>query len=145
MTRGDVDRQKRFRQSAVIPYRRQGRGGELEVLLITSIRRGAWIVPKGMVEPDLTEAESAAKEAREEAGVLGRVGREPVGSYTYEKWGGTCEVTVFDLEVQRELGDWPERDVRRRRWARTDDAVEAVENDRLKRMIAGLPARLGCR
>lgn len=136
-------RQRRIRQSAVIPFRRRP-GGGLEVLLITSIRRGAWIVPKGMVEPRLSEAESAAKEAHEEAGVLGRVvGRGPVGSYAYEKWGGAYEVAVFDLEVERELDAWPERDVRRRRWVGVEEAAGAVENEELRKMITDLPRRVG--
>jgi 8-oxo-dGTP pyrophosphatase MutT (NUDIX family) len=95
-------RQKLFRQSGVIPYRRR-RDGQLEVLLITSRRSAQWIVPKGLVEPDMTEQDSAAKEAREEAGVVGRVGTRVVGAFEYEKWGGVCHVSVFDLHVTSEL------------------------------------------
>ena len=138
--------QKVIRQSAAIPYRRR-RGGSrqdttLEVLLITSRRSGHWIVPKGLVEPGMTEHDSAAKEAEEEAGVVGRVGTRPVGSFEYHKWGGRCHVAVFDLEVSRELPDWPERGQRQRRWASVPEACDLVHNDRLRALIATLPDRL---
>lgn len=139
----DKGKRRVIRQSAAIPFRR--RGGRLEVLLITSMSRGAWIVPKGLVESDLSDADSAAKEAEEEAGVRGRVGHKAVGSYEYQKWGGTCVVRVFDLEVEAELDDWPERRDRRRRWTRVDEAAEAVENKRLRKMIQQLPDRVADR
>ena len=49
------------------------------------------------------------------------------------------------MEVERELDAWPERDVRRRRWVAVEEAVGAVENDELKKMIADLPRRVGVR
>jgi phosphohistidine phosphatase len=72
-----------FRQSAVIPYRRGPNG--LEVLLVTSRKGKRWVLPKGVVEPDLTPAVSAEKEAMEEAGVRGAVDDEPLGTYEYRK------------------------------------------------------------
>src|SRR5688500_15750654 len=131
---------KVIRQSAVIPYRMEG--SRLRVLLITSRRSGDWIVPKGLLEPDMTEHDSAAKEAREEAGVVGRVGTESVGSFEYEKWGGRCVVRVFDPEVTRELADWPEKADRTRRWVDADEAAKLVKHKDLGRIIAGLPRRL---
>jgi 8-oxo-dGTP pyrophosphatase MutT (NUDIX family) len=67
-----------YQQSGVIPYRRVQ--NQLEILLITSIRRGRWIIPKGLVEPHLSPAESACQEAWEEAGVVGQVDSKPLGS-----------------------------------------------------------------
>ena len=64
----------------------------------------------------MTEHDSAAKEAREEAGVVGNVGTRAVGSFEYEKWGGVCHVSVFDLHVTSELDAWPEKADRERRW-----------------------------
>jgi len=127
-------------QSAVIPFRWQG--GRLRVLLITSRRSGDWIVPKGLVEPDMTEHDSAAKEAHEEAGVVGQVGAEPVGSFEYEKWGGLCVVNVFDMEVTRELSDWPEKADRSRKWVDAEEAARLVKHERLGTIIAGLPRRV---
>ena len=138
---GLFGRHKLYRQSGVIPYRR-GEGGRLEVLLITSRRSGQWIVPKGLVAPDMTEHDSAAKEAREEAGVVGAVGERAIGSFEYEKWGGVCHVNVFDLRVEGELHAWPEQGQRERRWTSVDEAAGLVQIEDLARMIRTLPTRL---
>lgn len=103
-----------YRQSGVVPFR-QGPAGP-EVLLITSRTRKRWIIPKGIVEPDLTPAESALNEAYEEAGVKGRVAGPGLGTFSYAKWEGLCTVEVFPMAVDEELEDWPERDERTRRW-----------------------------
>lgn len=129
-----------IRQSAVIPYR--WRGERLQVLLITSRRSGDWIVPKGQLERDMTAQDSAAKEAMEEAGVVGRVGTDPLGSFEYEKWGGLCVVDVFELEVTRELSDWPEKGERSRRWVDAEDAAGLIKHERLGDLIARLARRL---
>ena len=127
-------------QSAVIPYRRQGT--RVRVLLITSRRSGDWVVPKGLIEPGMTEHDSAAKEAAEEAGVAGRVGTQPVGTFEYAKWGGVCVVRVFDMEVRQERGDWPEKAQRTRKWVDVADAARLVKHAGLGQIIAGLPRRL---
>ncbi len=122
-----------YEQSAVVPFRRTDKG--LEVLLITSISGKRWIVPKGIVEPDLSPAESAAKEALEEAGVLGVVGEEPIGQYEYDKWGGTCVVEVFPMEVQEVLDEWEEADARDRNWVSLEEAVTRVSDDGLCELL----------
>ena len=124
-----------YEQSGVVPYR--VRDGLLEVLLITSLRKGNWIVPKGIVEDDLSPEDSAAKEALEEAGVEGRVG-EKLGAYEQAKWGGTCRVRIFTMRVDKVLDDWPEANVRQRKWMMSDKAAEAVANRDLARLIERL-------
>lgn len=48
----------------------------MQVLLVTSSRRpDSWIVPGGGVEPEEEPAVTALREVREEAGVLGQLGR----------------------------------------------------------------------
>lgn len=129
-----------YRQSAVIPYR-EGAAG-LEILLITSRKSKRWIVPKGVVELHLSATASAAKEALEEAGVRGEVISEPLGSYRYDKWGGTCTVEVFPLRVEREESDWPERTFRTRRWLPAHEAAEIVDDEPVARMIKFLSKQL---
>ena len=94
-----------YRQSAVIPYRFNGQG-KLRLLLITSRKRKRWIIPKGVIEPDLSSRKSAAKEALEEAGILGSVSDDMLGTYEYAKWGGVCHVEVFGMRVERILEEW---------------------------------------
>jgi phosphohistidine phosphatase len=104
-----------YTQSAVIPFRRTARGTEIMITGSSSGRH--WVVPKGIVEPGLGPAASAEVEAREEAGVEGKVSDTPLGTFTYEKWGATCEVQVFAMEVSREIPDaeWEESH-RQRKW-----------------------------
>lgn len=129
-----------FRQSGVIPWRPADRG--LEILLITSRRTGAWIIPKGVIEPDLSPLESACKEAWEEAGVVGRPAPDPLGSFRHEKWGGVCEVAVYRLRVDSVAEEWPEARVRRREWMRLRPAAAAVQNPELRALILRLPAAI---
>ena len=127
-------------QSGVIPYRWVQ--DQVEVLLITSIRRGRWIIPKGIIEPHLSPAESACQEAWEEAGVVGQVDNKPLGSYQYVKWGGVCRVTVFLLQVQTIYDEWPEQMYRQRQWLPILEAAESVEESGLRNLILGMADRL---
>ena len=115
-----------YRQSAVIPYRRTEAG--TQILIVGSSSGRHWTVPKGIVEPGLSAAASARIEAREEAGVEGRVGRSPLGHFTYAKWGATCDVTVYAMEVGRMLEGpaWQESH-RTRQWVLVPEAVNLLK------------------
>ncbi len=128
-----------FTQAGAVPLRQ--RKGRAEVLLVTTRGRGRWIVPKGVVDPGTTPAESAEREAWEEAGVRGRLLPEPLGTYRYEKWGGTCTVEVFALAVAEVAKRWPEPD-RKRRWVLPEKAAALVEEPGLQAILAALPADL---
>ena len=99
-------------QSGVIPYRIQD--GQIEVMLITSSASKRWVIPKGLIEPDMTPQDSAAKEAWEEAGLLGKVFPDLLGTYEYQKSGYICQVGVFLMQVQAVLEIWPEASKRKR-------------------------------
>ena len=129
-----------YKQSGVIPYRfvKDDPGSDeqhIEVLLITSRKRKRWIIPKGIVEPGMTAHGSAEKEAIEEAGVLGEVSSQALGSYQHQKWGGTCEIQVFPLRVETVLDEWPEMRIRKRKWMSRNEARNSVRQEELKKMI----------
>ncbi len=126
-----------YRQSAVVPFRTGSDG--LEVLLVTSRRGSHWVLPKGVVDPGLTASESAAKEAREEAGVEGIVGARSLGKYRYEKWGGTCKVEVFPMEVTAEADVWPESQTRQREWMTLAEATKRLGKKGLRKVVRRLP------
>jgi len=125
-----------YDQSAVIPYRVSADG--LEVLMVTSRKHKRWVVPKGIREPQLSAAASAAKEAMEEAGIEGRLSALPIGSYQYDKWGGTCTVEVYTLEVEQVHPTWDE-DFRDREWVTLDEAVRRSTPQSLQALLASLP------
>lgn len=129
-----------YTQSAVLPYRE--RDGKLEVLMITSRKKKRWVIPKGVKEPELSALDSAAKEALEEAGIQGLVSSSPMGSYQYDKWGGTCTVEVYAMRVDKVLEDW-EESYRDREWVSLDEAVNRIREDDLKQMVRHLPGFRG--
>ena len=133
-------------QSGVIPYRVSKAAADgrtsLEILLVTSRKRQRWGIPKGLIEPAMSPQASAAKEAFEEAGVIGEIAAKPLGSYQTIKMQKTCEVQVFPLEVTVELKDWPESAFRVRVWLSLDDAVKRIKKKELQALIRKLPGVL---
>ncbi|MDJ0807425.1 MAG: NUDIX domain-containing protein [Gammaproteobacteria bacterium] len=125
----------------MIPYRL--RDGEPEILVVMSSQKKHWVVPKGISDPGMTLQESAAKEAREEAGVEGEVESLPLGSYKYEKWGAECTVHIYPMRVSHVLSeeDWEERH-RGRQWLNPKQAMQKVRQSQLKPMIEALAKRL---
>jgi 8-oxo-dGTP pyrophosphatase MutT (NUDIX family) len=85
-------------QYGALPYRRND-SARMEVMLVTSRETRRWIIPKGWPQKGRTPHRSAAREAYEEAGVVGRVHSDPLGSFSYEKRLPTgcivCEVHVL--------------------------------------------------
>jgi 8-oxo-dGTP pyrophosphatase MutT (NUDIX family) len=131
------------KQYAALPYRRQA--GQIEVMLVTSRDTGRWIIPKGWPAPGLAPEESAAQEAMEEAGLLGRITGQTIGFYHYDKRlpGGTsmrCVVEVFALEVEQQLTAWPEQPQRHAGWFTLEEAAEAVDEKELGAIIRNLRA-----
>ena len=116
-------------QAAAIPLR----GGR--VCLITSRGGKRWVVPKGCLEPGKTAGQIALQEAWEEAGLLGTLEREPIGSYAYEKFGNVYHVTAFVMEVTEARVDWPESLERDRIWLRPISALTRVDNLGLRRLM----------
>lgn len=131
------------RQVAAIPLR-IGRKGKAKVLLLTSRRRGRWIIPKGWLMRKLSPAQAAAQEAYEEGGIEGRIlHAEPIGRYRYRKSDrpkiGEITVHVFVMRVKRQLRAWPEREERRARWVRPRRAAAMVEEPELALLLAQIP------
>lgn len=132
------------RQFGAIPWRQSGAG--IEFLLITSRRTRRWIFPKGGRIAGLSGAASAAQEAYEEAGVEGQIARGPAGTYHGVKRRDagnlTIEVEMYPLEVLVELEDWPEKAVRRRRWASLEEACGLLSEPELVRMVRDFAERI---
>ncbi len=125
-----------FNQSGVVPFRKKE--NSYEVLLITSIKKKRWIVPKGYVEFNLTPFESAKKEAYEEAGVIGSNETIELGSYSVKRSIGKQYVKIFSMEVIKILDDYPEKNLRKRKWYSIKEAAETVSFPEVSDMIMSL-------
>ena len=69
-------------------------------MLVTSRTTKRWIIPKGWPLDGKPLHATAAQEAREEAGLVGKIAEQPIGSYSYMKRLKSgeaieCEVHVF--------------------------------------------------
>jgi 8-oxo-dGTP pyrophosphatase MutT (NUDIX family) len=129
-------------QYAALPFRRGADTGT-EVMLVTSRRTRRWIIPKGWPMERGAPHVAAAREALEEAGVVGRIAKTPIGTYSYEKRlkrGEVirCEVLVFPLEVKRQRKTWPEKGHRETKWLSPAKAAAAVQERPLKQIIRRL-------
>ncbi|MCC5876080.1 MAG: NUDIX hydrolase [Candidatus Sumerlaeia bacterium] len=126
------------RQSGVLPYRSHSKG--IQVLLITSRSTGAWIVPKGNVEPYLSPRDSAMKEAWEEAGIQGEIHPKPtVLTWEYRKGDSHVAIDLFPMRVKETASIWPEFLDRKRKWMSLSKAIEKVEDPSLKGLLRTLP------
>jgi 8-oxo-dGTP pyrophosphatase MutT (NUDIX family) len=115
-------------QVAAVCYRIRMSG--IEFLLVET-RSGRWTFPKGAVEPGLTQAQAAALEAFEEAGVHGRMEEASFTHYIRGKRradGAGLVVNAFLCEVLR-LGP-PQESGRNRTWFSAQKAKRHLGEDR---------------
>jgi 8-oxo-dGTP pyrophosphatase MutT (NUDIX family) len=129
-------------QYAALPY--ISLGTDIRVCLITSRGTKRWIIPKGWPKPPFAPSEQAAREAREEAGLVGDIAADPIGSYTYRKRlhffaSADCRVSVYPLLVRAQYGRWPEQAERELIWVPVGEAAGMVREPDLGRLLAALP------
>ena len=121
-------------------------GDEPRVLLVTSRETQRWIIPKGWRMRGLSNADAAAQEAFEEAGVRGRVRPKPIGRYKYAKRIADgfedCKITTYLLEVTDELDTFPEMAERQRAWFTIADATACADDEGLRGILRELGPRL---
>ena len=130
-------------QYGALPYRLRTGSRRPQFMLITSRETQRWVIPKGWPKKGKSPHYSAAREAFEEAGVLGAVAKHSVGSFSYKKRlknGGVvvCDVRVFLLEVRRQSKRWPEKQERIIKWLSASQAAERVDEPGLGAIIRRL-------
>ena len=146
MTSLTQEKTKACVQYAALPFRLSG-DDAIEIMLITSRETRRWILPKGWPIKGLKPHETAACEAFEEAGLIGRIMKRAIGSFQYQKRlkegnSVTCEVEVFPLEVRQQRETWPEQHQRDGRWFSLPDAAALVEELDLSKTILELEAHM---
>ncbi|MGI0486347.1 NUDIX hydrolase [Pantanalinema rosaneae CENA516] len=129
-----------FRQSGVIPYRVRSR--TVEILLVTTSSGKRWGIPKGWISLFMSPSGSAAKEAWEEAGIVGSVITPAIGEYQIRKWGYPCQVKVFLMQVQKVADDYPEVKQRQRQWFSLDKAIKRIKDPELQALFSQIEPSL---
>ncbi|KAJ5290823.1 Diphosphoinositol polyphosphate phosphohydrolase aps1 [Penicillium angulare] len=106
-----------------------------KVLMIQSAGPGGWVLPKGGWETDEATAQQAAcREAWEEAGVICSVRRD-LGLIPDMRPSNALTPSVpkasyqfFEVTVDKEEAEWPEKHKRQRKWVSYTQAATALAN-----------------
>jgi 8-oxo-dGTP pyrophosphatase MutT (NUDIX family) len=129
-------------QYAALPYVLLD--GDIRVCLITSRGTKRWIIPKGWPKPPHLPHQQAAREAEDEAGLVGEIAADAIGTYTYRKRlhffaSAACRVSVFPLLVRAQRGQWLEQAERELTWVAVGTAAGMVQEPDLGELLAALP------
>lgn len=128
-----------LRQIAALPVRFSS-DGAMEVYLVTSRGSGRWIIPKGNPIRGLLPQDVAAREALEEAGLVGPVLPRLLGCFPFQRLRGSsgeaCLIDVYPLHVERQLKTFPEKGERTVRLCNLETALAIVSSPELAGLIA---------
>ncbi|MEM6824350.1 MAG: NUDIX hydrolase [Pseudomonadota bacterium] len=130
------------KQIAALPMH-WDRNGVMSVLMVTSRNTRRWVMPKGWRMDGKKPWIAAEIEALEEAGAVGYIGSDVLGTYHYDKIldGGDalrCKVTVYPMIVERLRKRWKERQERKRRWFSPEAAARKVDEPELASLLQSL-------
>lgn len=131
-------RKQEFRQFGALPFH-FGSNGAPHIYLVTSRGSGRWIIPKGNPIRGLAPHKVAAREALEEAGLVGQVQRGCIGTFEFarRRRGSEtiCYVDVYLLQVDRQLRRWAEAGQRSVRSCDLATALALITSPGLSRLI----------
>jgi 8-oxo-dGTP pyrophosphatase MutT (NUDIX family) len=130
---------KPYKQYGALPFQ-WGSDGEPRVMLVTTRGRRRWMVPKGWPIPGMEPHETAAREALEEAGLIGHIHPQAIGSFEYVKRLSLgrrikCTVEVFPLHVDHQKRFWLEQGERETKWLNLKKAASLVSEPTLRRVL----------
>jgi 8-oxo-dGTP pyrophosphatase MutT (NUDIX family) len=101
-------------------------------LVVTAKRAPAdWLFPKGHIEPGETPEQTALREAKEEAGITGRV-VERIGDTSFRFESADIHVEFFLVEC---LGQADASEGRQRRWCTRDEALRLLTFANLRELL----------
>ena len=81
---------------------------------------------------------SVVEKIRHEGGLGGSWHTGQGIDYRYRKWGGTCTVKVFAMEVSKVVRDW-EESFRDREWFSHREALRRIKGKDLQEIVRRLP------
>ena len=109
-------------------------------MLVSTLDSGRWVIPKGWPMKGLASHEAAAREAFEEAGLIGQIAESSAGKFHYFKrrkngavW--LCSVEVFPMQVKEQRRTWPEKSQRKTKWFPVAQAAMAVSDAELSELL----------
>jgi len=121
---------------------RSGVNGAPEALLLTSRETKRWVIPKGWPMKGKKDWEAAAQEAKEEAGIVGKARKKPLGDFLYFKRRAAhfdlCKVVVYRLDYERQLDSYREAGQREKRWFPLNEAADLVDEQGLALLLRGM-------
>ena len=125
-------------QLAALCYR-EGES-EPEVLLVTSRNTRRLIIPKGWPMARHSARKTAKKEAFEEAGIIGKVAKEPVGEFLSYKGMGNgfkvrTNIVVYPLKFEQQVEEFPEAGQRELIWLPLSQAANACQEEGLCNLL----------
>ncbi len=130
-------------QVGALPLLR-GEDGLLRVVLVTTRGSGRWTIPKGNPIAGLAPHKAAAREAREEAGLLGKASKKLLGRYMFWKrredhWE-LASVDVYRFKVESRLETFKEQAERAVGVFTPEEAARLVLEPGLTSLIAAVGA-----
>ncbi len=133
-------------QFAALCYRWFKKKKQARILLVSSRRSGRWVLPKGWPIAGRTPAQSALREAYEEAGVKGTPLDQCMGHYAYTKQMNgkapvPCIVAVYPVKVEQLLPDYPEFGERERIWLSPAKTAQRIREPALKPILRDFDPR----
>lgn len=124
---------------------REGKNGP-EVMMVRSLERGIWILPKGWPMSGKSLAEAARIEAWEEAGIIGTarpeaLARVPTLKRRSKGLPVDCETYVFRIDVSATKDDYPEAAKRTRAWMDLPQAAQSAGEPAIAALLERIAAR----
>ncbi len=123
---------KQEKSCGAVVFRRKD-SGKLRILLIRHQNGGHWAFPKGHVEREETEEETACREIREETGLKVKLDTGFRYMVTFSpKPGVMKDVVYFGAETDKKDVKRQEEEIRDVGWFKPDEALETItyENDK---------------
>ncbi|MGB7287736.1 MAG: NUDIX hydrolase [Salaquimonas sp.] len=119
---------------------------EPEILLITSRKTKRLIIPKGWPMAKHSARKTAKIEAYEEAGIIGKVAKEPIGEFRSLKGLGNgfsvkTNIVVYPLKVEEQLTEYPETGQRDLLWLPVNEAAEKCQDEGLRALLRSDPVK----
>ena len=127
-------------QASAVPYRRSQ--ANIELCLITTRRTGRWVFPKGNAQCANSLTHTALQEADEEAGLVGEIDNEALGTYSQRKDGRLTRVTAFLMQVEHSRESWKEDEQRQRCWVSAAEAEQMLDRPELRELLRSALTRI---